>query len=166
MKKTNFKELGFTLVETLIVIAIIGILATIVLISLSGPRQRARDIKRKTEIAQIGRFLTISCYLPSGGGGEYDLVPLAEELIVDNPKYQKYFAQVPRDPRTGTETESKYIYTVNDDGSKCALYANLENPDEQVTLTITSPTPGGGKGVLKATTSGWNGTPLYYQYSN
>ena len=157
---------GFTLVETLVVIAIIGIIISIVLVSLSGVRPKARDTKRKVEISQIGRFLILTCYLPDGGEGEYDLIPLAEEILNKYPQYSKFLSQVPKDPKTGTETESRYIYIVNADGSKCALYANLENPDEPVTLTITVPTPGGGKGVLKAASPGWNGTPLYYQYSN
>ena len=157
---------GFTLVETLVVIAVIAIIATIVLVSLSSVRYKARDTKRKSEISQIGRFLTLSCYLPDDGEGEYDLIPLAEEIVIKNPQYSRFLSRVPQDPKTGSDTESKYIYIVNTDGSKCALYANLENPDEKVTLTITVPTPGGGKGVFKAGSPGWNGTSLYYQYSN
>ena len=78
---------------------------------------------------------------------------------------KKYLSEIPKDPKTGTETESKYIYIVNIE-SKCAIYANLEHADTPVTLSITTPTPGGGTGVLKAETSGWNGTDLYFQYSN
>ena len=157
---------GFTLLEILIVVAIIGILSGIILVSLGGARGRARDSKRKTEIAQIGRFLTLSSYLPDGGEGEYDLIPLAEEILNKYPQHQKYLSNVPQDPKTGSETESKYIYTVNSEGTKCAIYANLENPNETVTLSITVPTPGGGTGVFEAGTAGWNGTPFYFQYSN
>ncbi len=160
------KSGGFTLVETLAVIAIIGILAAIISVRLLVVRGKARDTKRKTEISQIGRFLTISCYLPEGGAGEYDLMPLAQELLNKYPQYKQFLKTIPRDPKTGTDDESKYTYTVNTEGSKCALYTNLENDKEQVTLTITTPTPGGGVGVLRAESSGPNGTPLYYQYSN
>lgn len=160
-----FSKKGFTLTEILVVIAIIGILAAIISISLFSARDKARDSKRKTEVSQIGRFLTLGCYVPDAGAGEYDLVPLAEEILTKYPDYRKYLSEVPKDPKTGTETESKYIYIVNTEG-KCAIYANLEHADTPVTLTITIPTPGGGTGVLKAETSGWNGTPLYFQYSN
>lgn len=157
---------SFTLVETIIVTAIIGILATIILFAFLNVRNKASDAKRKMEITQIGRYLTSSCYLPDAGGGVYDLVDLTNEIFSKHPEYRQYLPTIPKDPKTGTETESKYMYIVNDEGSKCALYANLENSSERVTLPITAPTPGGGVGVLRATSDGWNGTPLYFQYSN
>lgn len=159
---------GFTLVEEIIVIAIIGILAMIILVSLFGVRGKARDTRRKTEISQIGRFLMSSCYSPEMEEGEYgyDLVLLADELINKYPQYSEQLSKVPKDPKTGTESESKYYYIVSPDGKKCGLYANLENPEEPVTLSITEPTPGGGIGVFRASSPGWNGTPLYFQYSN
>lgn len=167
MRKGRISEkLGFTLVETIVVVAIIGILASIILVMLFGARDRARDSRRKVEISQIGRFLTLSCYLPDGGAGKYDLVPLVNELFVKHPEYSKYISTVPKDPKTGSQAESKYIYIVSADGKKCALYANLENPSEPVTLPITEPTPGGGTGVFQDSSSGWNGSPFYFQYSN
>lgn len=161
-----FNKKSFTLIETLIVIAIIGILATVIIIALVGARDKAKDAKRKAEVTQVGRIFGVGCYMPDDGSEkEYDLVPLAEELKAKYPEYSKFFSTVPRDPKTGTETDSKYFYIVSEDGKKCAVYANLENTKEPVTLTITTPTPGGGTGVLEAEEPGWNGTPLYFQYS-
>ena len=93
-------------------------------------------------------------------------MPLAQELLAKYPNYEKYLKNITKYPKAGTDTESGYRYIVGDGGNKCALYANLENEGEEVDLNITEPTPKGGTGVLRANSSGWNGTPLYFQYSN
>lgn len=155
------------MIEVLVVISIVGILAAFVLASAFNVTGRARDARRKAEITQIGKFLILSCYLPDEyGEGKYDLISLVNKILIKYPQQSKFLSNIPKDPKTGTETESRYVYTVTDDGKKCALYANLENSSEAVTLSITVPTPGGGIGVLEANSSGWNGSPLYFQYSN
>jgi len=51
---------GFTLIELLIVIAIIGILASIVLVSLNGARQKAQYSKALTEMKGIEKALQVT----------------------------------------------------------------------------------------------------------
>jgi len=57
MKKTDKK--GFTLIELLVVIAIIGILSSIVLVSLNSAREKARDAKRKGDMQGINTAITL-----------------------------------------------------------------------------------------------------------
>ena len=47
------KSKGFTIVELLIVIVVIGILATLVLVTFTGIQQKARDSKRKTDLGAV-----------------------------------------------------------------------------------------------------------------
>lgn len=163
MKNQN----GFTLIEIFVVIAIIGVMAAIIIPSLISARAKARDAKRKLEISQIGRLFSASCYLPDGGGGEYDLIGLLDELRIKYPQYASTLSQTPKDPRVGTDAESFYKYLVTADGKNCALYANLENKSEPVTLTgLPSPSAGGGTGILEALSDGWNDSPKYFQVSN
>jgi len=70
------KQKGFTIVELLIVIVIIGILATLVIVTFSGIQQRARDTQRQTDInavqsqveayyAQTGNYPTLEMVMSS-----------------------------------------------------------------------------------------------------
>lgn len=156
---------GFTLIEILVVIAIIGVIASIMFVSFSGSRDKARDAKRKAEVSQFGKLLTLGCYTPDAGVGEYDLLPLATELATKYPQYAAMIQNVPKDPRQGSATASGYKYIVDLNG-KCVLYANLESENEKTTLGITIPTAGGGTGVLEAASVGPNGSRKYFQYSN
>lgn len=47
------RQKGFTIVELLIVIVVIGILATLVIVTFSGIQQRARDTQRQTDINAV-----------------------------------------------------------------------------------------------------------------
>lgn len=61
LKKSNVLSLskGFTLVEMLIVIAIIAILASVALVSVGGVRQSARDTKRVSDISKMQQNLEV-----------------------------------------------------------------------------------------------------------
>lgn len=158
---------GFTLVEVLVVIGIIGLLSVITFAAVLLALKKARDVKRKATLVQAGRFLVgANCYMPDAGAGDYDLGQIYPEIRSKYPQYSVFLASAPKDPSGGTDTLTKYRYQVSVDGQSCILYANLEYDAENVTITgVSAPTLGAGTGVLEAATEGPNGAKKYFQVS-
>lgn len=69
MISLNKRQSGFTIVELLIVIVVIGILAAIVITTYGGIQSKARDAKRQSDMGslqtQIEAFYTQNGYYPS-----------------------------------------------------------------------------------------------------
>lgn len=92
---------GFTIVELLIVIVVIGILAAITIIAYNGIQTRARDAKRTADISSIQKAVELykadNGFYPQPGNDDagYDLSALAPFLV------SKYIASIPSDPKAG-----------------------------------------------------------------
>jgi general secretion pathway protein G len=118
---------GFTLIELLIVIAIIGVLATLLMVNFVGVRQRARDAQRKSDLRQLQSALEIyrsdnAGYILDNGRtppyiGECG-TPLQATI---NGKTITYMSKIPCDASSGN-----YYYS-SSDGSAYTLGACLEN---------------------------------------
>lgn len=115
----NYK--GFTLLELLIVIAVIGVLARIVVVSFPAASKRARDATRRSDIKQyqtametyINRSTTGSFYANSG-------TPDSTDCGTSNLK----MSACPVDPK------STWNYTLNSTATGYIIYAQLEQPND------------------------------------
>ena len=102
------KKFGFTLVEILVVITVIGVLMAMAFVAYSGFRVSGRDNRRKADLANIASALEIY----RADCGQYPVsITFGSALSGDQAQCSgnSYMAKVPVDPlNTGS---SVYIYT-------------------------------------------------------
>jgi prepilin-type N-terminal cleavage/methylation domain-containing protein len=120
----SMKHKGFTLVELIVVIAIIGILSAVVIGSLNDARSKGRDSKRIADLSniQLALALYLNKYSTYPTGGWADLKTELED--------ERFISELPQDPINSGDN----IYTYISDGPNYCLAANLERPTTLVTL--------------------------------
>ncbi len=135
---TPKKGAGFTLVELLVVVSIIGILASLSTVSVNIARQRARDAKRKADVAQV----QLALYMYFDDNLHFPIVSMLPEDAINNwntvltrslngtETGKLYMGRVATDPIN----VYPYIYGYNSDGKEFIITYYLENegPVEEV----------------------------------
>lgn len=132
------KQKGFTIVELLIVIVVIGILAALVVTTFSGIQRKARDTERQTDIKAI--YGQLEAYYAQNGA----YPALAE---VNTTTLQGLDAEALKDPKGGalgaTASANNYGYAVTPAGcttsaKDCTGYTLTANLEGGGTFTKTA----------------------------
>jgi prepilin-type N-terminal cleavage/methylation domain-containing protein len=151
---TNLRK-GFTLIEILIVVAIIAILASVVLVGLGPTQSAGRDARRVSDLQEIQNGLelyyskcgfypgsaTCTAGLPTGWAGLQDALTGAGIGV----------NTVPNDPTSGKTYDFGTDYTAStDQGTTYIVEATLENASGTAFQSYTVP---GNLGKI----TGWTG---------
>lgn len=167
---------GFTLVELLVVISILGILASIALVAFTSSQIKGRDAQRKSDLTQVSRALEIfyqdyQKYPPSDGANSsgqiyscpFNSVSLSgtacawgtgafQDTDAAGSVKTIYMKVLVKDP----VSSQRYFYRVDATGQKYQIFAHLENSQDPALIT-TSHTCGGSNacnfGVSSTNTS-------------
>lgn len=112
---------GFTLVEMLVVVAMVGVLSTVVIIQFTGAQKHARDTKRKEDAVQYQTALEIYANNHANkyplGTSVVELTSICTSLGISN---------CPADPtQTGN---NNYKYRGDATGNAYVLFVTTEDP--------------------------------------
>jgi prepilin-type N-terminal cleavage/methylation domain-containing protein len=137
---------GFTLIELLVVIAIIGILSTIVLVSLNSARKKGRDARRVADVRQLQ--LALELYYD-----KYNGYTQVTDLDLSTLVSDGFLSVIPHDP--SDQRDYSYAYTTN--GGDYHLGASLEDSANSAKNSDADCTSAAAGCFAASATGGFNG---------
>lgn len=136
IRKRN--NLGFTIVELLIVIIVIGILAALVLVTYNGVQQKARDTERKTDLQALASHLEVY----NAQNGRYPTLANVNDSAFRSANMKGLDSAALQDPKGAAQTltttvgANAYAYVVTPTG--CDNGANGDCLNYVLTATLES----------------------------
>lgn len=127
----NFLRLkkGFTLIELLIVIAIIGLLASMVLVGFGSFRSRGRDARRIADMREVQNALELFYTRNNAYPASLDWATLTTDLMGAGIGVNA----IPNDPLGPLLTP--YLYSASVDHQNYVIGATIEDPTHPVLTT-------------------------------
>ncbi len=127
IKNSRNKRVGFTLIELMIVIAILAGLATLFMSSFPAAQKRGRDTKRRSDLKQYQTALEIY----ANKNGAYPSPGLT------NPSSSSLCTTVLGLPSCPDDPKSTQHYSINSSSTEYFLWAQLEQPSSTATEYFT-----------------------------
>ncbi|HSX45000.1 MAG TPA: prepilin-type N-terminal cleavage/methylation domain-containing protein [Candidatus Saccharimonadales bacterium] len=149
MVSLHRKQRGFTIVELLIVIIVIGILATLVLVTFTGVQQKARNTQRQTDIKAVASHL--EAY--NANNAEYPTLANMNDAAWVAANLKGLDKESTRDPNgtlytfAGSSTSNQYGYgPTKSDGTAC----DNTTGNECAKFTLTYSEEGGAQKTVNS----------------
>lgn len=125
----KFKK-GFTLIELMVVVLIVGLLSGLIVVNVNNSRISARDARRIADLDTIRTAIEMYASVnkgkyPTVAGAVYSIPTSTQWISTDPPLVPNYIPVLPADPINGTVNtiEYKYGYITNADGTNYKLVA-------------------------------------------
>src|SRR3990167_3309876 len=142
--KINKRQQGFTIVELLIVIVVIGILAALVITTFTGIQQKARNTERQTDVKALHG--QVEAYYAQNG--KYPTLANLNDTTWRTANMKGLDAEALKDPKGTAQTlvaapaGDAYSYAVSaSDGTACD---NVAPATDCAQYTLTATYEGGG----------------------
>ncbi len=157
---------GFTVIELLVVIVVIGILATITIVSFNGVQQRARLVVAQVDLANLSKQLE----LYKIDKGSYPIVVTNTSYSMDDMATVLKDAKLYSDTRGSSQRKKSFIYCV-DSSYANYIIAAVEPIQGNITIPLGetlyySSSLFNGSRTMTATTAGSSGANICKSISN
>ncbi len=160
----NTKKQGFTIVELLIVIVVLGILAAITIVAYNGVQAKAKYAREQSDMSAINEqilvyYATNGQYPSTGGTGAWQGWSQAPNFIPGIvPAIASFTPQMPTDPAA----ENSYLYTSTGTDYKLIRYSpiaglpTVERTNNNLADPVRAPANANGAwGYWSSGASGW-----------
>jgi len=142
LTSNNRSEKGFTIIELLIVIALIGVMATIAILGLSGQTEKARDAKRKGDLEEVQNALLLYYnhfnHFPTNDASTFEIEGCGTGSTACawggpfTANSNVYMTTLPSDPLcegAGCTTQYRYVQNTNDSYTLTACLEFAQDPN-------------------------------------
>lgn len=129
------KKQGLTLIELLIVLAIVGLLISVLVVSFGGPKEQANDARRTADIQQILKAMDL-CYDDSdcgAGANQYISTTGGANAVTT---IGTYLPSVPIDPVNSSPYQYAWIDN-SEDATEYCVYTKLEAPATDTWIAVS-----------------------------